>query len=82
MNVAELIDRLNKYDPNTEVRLMTQQNWPFECVVAGVVSRLEMVQYEDETPHGALHRVPPCVFITEGAQLQYGSKLAWEASGC
>lgn len=37
MNVAELVEYLEDLDPETEVRLATQPNWPFEYSVGEIV---------------------------------------------
>ena len=42
MKVAELISLLEECDPEAEVRLMTQQNYPFEHRMLGIVTRAEM----------------------------------------
>jgi hypothetical protein len=34
--VSELIELLEEQDPDAEVLVMMQQNWPFECSLAGV----------------------------------------------
>ena len=31
MKVSELIELLEEQDPDAEVLVMMQQNWPFEC---------------------------------------------------
>ena len=44
MKVSELIELLEEQDPDAEVLVMMQQNWPFECSLAGVTTREEMLQ--------------------------------------
>ena len=39
MKVKELIDLLEEQDPDAEVLIMSQQNWPFENGVYGVTVR-------------------------------------------
>lgn len=39
MTVNELIDCLQECDADAEVRIMMQENWPFECAIRGVVTR-------------------------------------------
>ena len=80
MTVEELIERLQDYDSNAEVRLMTQSEWPFENDIFGVCDTNEIndclhPEDEDSDPEGE-----NIVYITEGAQLCYGRKAAWEAS--
>lgn len=84
MNLDELIERLkdlrDEHGGDTEVRLMTQQNWPFENAVHGVTTADEIAiaeqDDEDPTPTADAEKV---VYIVEGTQLKYGSKAAWDA---
>ena len=46
MKVSELIELLEEQDPDAEVLVMMQQNWPFECSLAGVTTREEMLRLE------------------------------------
>lgn len=86
MKVSELIAMLNDQDPNAEVLIMSQPNWPFEIEVDGVVSREQIVEEAkarkdyDEDDDCASYRDggPNDVFLVEGNQLRYGSKLAWD----
>ncbi len=82
MTIDELIERLEEYRDNlggdTEVRLMTQQNWPFENGIAGLASGEEINERddgEDEDVDGEA-----VVYIVEGQQLGYGSKRAWNVA--
>ena len=82
MTIDELIARLEEYRDDlggdTEVRLMTQQNWPFENTAAGLASGAEI----NERDEGDDENVDDdcVVFIVEGQQLGYGSKRAWEVA--
>lgn len=86
MKVQELIDLLEEQDPDAEVLIMSQQNWPFENAVYGVTVRSELTGEDDDDdaePEPARHRgdgTPTDVFIVEGSQLRYGSKTAWEVA--
>lgn len=87
MKVKELIDILEEQDPDAEVLIMSQQNWPFENGVYGVTVRSEMDgDDEDEDEDGADTaaardgRATNDVFIVEGSQLRYGSKTAWDVA--
>lgn len=77
MTLTQLIERLAEYSAimggDTEVRLMTQQEWPFENTIMGVVSGGEVNESEED------ERVDEAdvVYIVEGDQLGYGSKRAW-----
>lgn len=89
MTIDELIARLEEYRDalggETEVRLMTQQNWPFENGITGMVSVAEMNDAGDEDddegegfdPEGNADQV---VYLVEGQQLGYGTKQAWNAA--
>lgn len=89
MKVSELIELLEEQDPDAEVLIMSQQNWPFENAVAGVAVREEMLRAdrdEDgddndaEEPRCERGTAPSDVFLVEGEQLRYGSKTAWQVA--
>ncbi|MEQ8790102.1 MAG: hypothetical protein RIC55_27645 [Pirellulaceae bacterium] len=82
MTINELIERLEEYrdalGSEAEVRLMTQQNWPFENEIVGLASGEEINEPDDgEDEDVDEDRV---VFIVEGQQRCYGSKRAWEVA--
>ncbi len=85
MNLDTLIEILSDYRDefggDAEVRLMTQQNWPFENRICGVTSGRDMNEADeddeamtddDDVAEDAI------VYIVEGGQICYGSKRAWE----
>jgi hypothetical protein len=82
MTLNELIERLEEYRDlhvgNCEVRLMTQQNWPFENAITGLVSGAEINEADDDDD--ACVEDDAVVYIVEGTQLKYGSKRAWDAA--
>ncbi len=86
MTLGELIGLLEEYrddhGEDCEVRLMTQQNWPFENRIAGVTSGAEMNEAEEDDPHEFADEQDVAedamVYIVEGGQICYGSKRAWE----
>jgi hypothetical protein len=82
MTLNELIERLDEYrdlhGEDCEVRLMTQQNWPFENGITGLVSGEEINDTDDEDDDDVENDA--VVYIVEGQQLGYGSKRAWEAA--
>ena len=82
MTLSEIIERLEEYRDelggDCEVRLMTQQNWPFENAITGLVSGSEINESDDDDD--ACVEEDAVVYIVEGAQLKYGSKRAWEAA--
>lgn len=86
MTLGQLISLLEEYrdehGEDCEVRLMTQQNWPFENRIAGVTSGAEMNEAEEDDPHECAENQDVAedamVYIVEGGQICYGSKRAWE----
>jgi hypothetical protein len=86
MTIDELIGRLEEYRDeiggDTEVRLMTQSNWPFENDIFGLASGQEINDAADEgdpNDDGDVE-ADQVVYICEGQQLCYGTKRAWEAA--
>ena len=84
MNLDTLIEILNDYREefggDAEVRLMTQQNWPFENRICGVTSGRDMNEgdEDDEGDDDQDFADENIVYIVEGGQICYGSKRAWE----
>jgi hypothetical protein len=87
MTIDELIARLEDYRDeiggDAQVRLMTQQNWPFENSIYGLASGAEINDYDEDDEDGgddddAAEDV--VLFIVEGQQLGYGTKRAWEVA--
>lgn len=85
MNLAELIDRLEEaraeFGDDAEVRLMTQEKWPFENAIRGVTSGSEINRacddWEEAEDGDSDVEDDAVVYIVEGDQLGYGSKAAW-----
>ncbi|MBK6682919.1 MAG: hypothetical protein IPG45_00470 [Deltaproteobacteria bacterium] len=86
MKVSELIELLEEQDPDAEVLVMSQPNWPFELGLAGVTTREEMLRADredgddDEEPRLERGTAKNDVFLVEGEQLRYGSKTAWSVA--
>ena len=90
MTIDQLIARLEDYRDeiggDAQVRLMTQQNWPFENSIYGLASGAEINDYQndedgdddDDSDDAAEDSV---LFIVEGQQLGYGTKRAWDVAG-
>ena len=89
MKVRDLIEFLEDMDPDADVFIMSQENWPFECSVAGICEREDFIEPDPEEESepwtkrdrwAASDQQLPAkdVFIVEGNQLRYGSKRAWE----
>jgi hypothetical protein len=83
MKVKDLIELLEDLDPEANVLIASQPNWPFEYSVAGVAVREDVGDDEDEGDEEKLY-ADGChgsdVFIVEGEQLRYGSKAVWDAA--
>ena len=86
MTINELIERLEEYRDEiggeAEVRLMTQQNWPFENTIYGLASGVEIndeADEEDPEDDGDVDE-DAILYIVEGSQLGYGTKRAWDAA--
>jgi hypothetical protein len=82
MKVAELIEILEGMDPDAEVLIGSAPAWPFEYAIAGVTTREDVLaETEDENdPVYEDNKAPSDVFLLEGEQLRYGSKLMWSAA--
>ena len=75
MRVQELIDELESFDGEAEVRFLAQPSWPFEYTIAAVVEasdRPEDLSGYRETPARR-------VLLVEGRQACYGDKALFEA---
>ena len=86
MTIDELIERLEEYRDDiggdSEVRLMTQSNWPFENDIFGLASgQVINDEADDDDPNddGDVE-ADQVVYICEGQQLCYGTKRAWDAA--
>jgi hypothetical protein len=74
MKVKRLIELLELHDPEAEVVLATQPNYPFEHSIMGVAVREDFDESGDES------KSPNDVVLCEGQQLRYGIKDAWDAA--
>ena len=90
MTIDELISRLEDYRDEiggeSEVRMMTQQNWPFENLMCGLASGAEINESAgdeegDEDESDGDVESDSVLYIVEGRQIGYGSKLAWNVAG-
>ena len=84
MTINELIERLEDYRDeiggDAEVRLMTQQNWPFENTIVGLASGEEINADPEGDDDDDDVEADQVLYICEGQQLGYGSKRAWEVA--
>jgi len=74
MTVGELMEILECYDVETEVRLATQKHWPFEYSIGEVVSA-QPLSDDGESNDSYV------VYLSEDRQLDYLSGDAKEALG-
>jgi hypothetical protein len=84
MTKAELVEMLDSYEDDQEVRLMTQQNWPFEYSISSVVASDEITESDEDDEPDASYQSPepprngkPIVYLVEGRQVCYGTTSAW-----
>jgi hypothetical protein len=82
MTIDQLIERLEDYRDefggDAEVRLMTQEEWPFENQIAGLCSGEEINEHDDGEDQDV--EDDHVIYIVEGQQLGYGSKRAWQVA--
>jgi hypothetical protein len=76
MTVRELIRVLESMPKSATVLLGTQESYPFENELAGVVQRHDFMHREDEDWEDGVE--PDDVLLLEGDQLRYGNSDAWE----
>jgi len=85
MTIRALIERLEEqadaHGDDAEVRLMTQESWPFENSIIGVCSGDDINRHQpqdepDADDEDVCHDTT--IYLVEGGQLGYGSKRAWE----
>ena len=85
MTIDELIERLEEYRDTlggeAKVLLMTQQQWPFENDICGIVSGEEINDSQDDDRDDGDVEDEAVVYIVEGGQLRYGTKRAWDILG-
>ncbi len=77
MTVQELIDELECFDPEAEVRFLAQPSWPFEYTIAAVV---EAINRPDDLSG---YRDTPArrVLLVEGRQACYGDQRHFGSHG-
>ena len=76
MTVQELIDELESFDGEAEVRFLAQPSWPFEYTIAAVVEasdRPDDLSAYRETPGSR-------VLLVEGRQACYGDGRAFASA--
>jgi hypothetical protein len=79
MTVNELIEILEQYDGEREVRLATQPTYPLAHTVGGVAGEEEVDEEDDDgrrVVRDDMEADGP-VFVLEGSQLGYANKSLW-----
>ncbi len=85
---------LEECEPDATVRIMSQENWPFENAIRGIAVRQDFAEsycdcetdrdtHDDGCPASGNYAEgleATDVFILEGAQERYGDKAAWDAA--
>jgi hypothetical protein len=81
MKVRDLMKLLEEQDPDAEVSMVTQPNWPMEYAVAGVAARSDLFDADVEpgTEQYADGTCASDVVLVEGRWLRYGPRTAWRA---
>lgn len=80
MKVKQMIEALQDYDPEAEVLLATQDELPWECKIAGICTRDDIILDEDEkADEPEIGTKETDVIIATGNQLRYGSPGIWTA---
>ena len=85
--IEELQTLADAFGDETEVRLMTQQSYPFEQSISGIASLEDIHGYDGgkfkPAPsrgwNDASERPRDVIYLLEGNQLGYGTADAWEA---
>jgi hypothetical protein len=77
MTVQELIDELEVFDPEAEVRFLAQPSWPFEYTIAAVV------EANDRPPDLSGYRETPIprALLIEGRQACYADQRHFGSHG-
>lgn len=80
MNVKELISILTTLDPDAEVFVMVQPNYPHQHALGGVAVREDLHDDDEEPDAPAPGTRPNDVFLLEGSWLRYGLRRAWDTT--
>jgi len=71
MTVRDLITILETMNPEANVLLAVQEQWPFEHSLQNVLQRSDFSEADDDECSA------DDVLLVEGRQLRYGDKAAW-----
>jgi hypothetical protein len=79
MKVRDLVMLLQTCDPDAEVSLNVQPNWPLEHAIAGIAVREDCEKSEDGAGRDARDgKHADDILIVEGRWLRYGERGAWK----
>lgn len=76
MKVSELIELLSDENPDAEVRLAFQPEYPMEYALASIASDEAVAAHEDDGA-GEERETGEIVFLCQGTWLGYGRRAAW-----
>ena len=77
MTVGELMEALDQFDPDSEVRWAAQPSWPFEYSISDVIPITEDELVDEEDAEENMDYIPESpkkddiVYLVEGTQLGY-----------
>jgi hypothetical protein len=83
MRVGELIERLQQFDEDAEVRLAFQPSWPLQFEIKGVASLREAERQEPEEDQTE-EREDDIIYIVEGSHPHkdspYANRNLWDVA--
>ncbi len=92
IKARELIEYLEGFDGDTEVRIMQQPGWPFENAIEGFWHTVSKADDDESESFEADRHFEPAgdyafepakdgrtvIYLLEGIQMAYGTADAWE----
>ena len=92
MTVAELIERLEDLNPDSEVFIQQQPNYPLKGALVGVCTEAECKSFDDEfedreedetdeTDEEDADEQLDVVYLVSGPGTEYGNRAAWDCCG-
>lgn len=84
MKVKELVELLRTHNPDAEVQMVSQPNYPHAHAIAGVASDAAVAETEWEEDGDEEEDLPrnagDVVYVLQGDWLAYGRRAAWRAA--
>ncbi len=81
MNVSELVEMLQGFDPDLEVRLAIQPSYPLELSIGKVTLLSEIgrdgAEDDEDVEEGDAPSREDYVMLLEGGHIGYGVRNAW-----